>query len=77
MKCFRIRTLFSAFLDDMTDMHDTEMIKDHLKHCICCERELENLKMCQNILEQMEEPKLPEGFALDLHRRLMKESCKA
>ncbi|KUG03884.1 hypothetical protein ASZ90_018664 [hydrocarbon metagenome] len=73
MNCFKIRKLLSAFIDDRTDIRDTEMIIDHLRYCRCCEREFDDLKLCRNILMQMEQPDLPEGFALALHKRLIKE----
>ncbi len=73
MRCIRIREFLSAYIDDMADLNETQMITEHIEHCIWCRRELEHLKYCQNILKRLEEPELPDGFTIDLHRKLMKE----
>ncbi len=74
MRCFKVRSLLSAYLDDMLDINETRMVKDHLRHCAFCTRELEDLKYCRSIMYLLEEPVLPEGFAIDLHRKLIKLS---
>lgn len=49
--CAQFRSMFGAYLDDELPLEDTERVKRHLKSCIGCALEFEQLKSLQAIIK--------------------------
>lgn len=57
----------------MADERENQLIEAHLASCEACRQELEQLQQMHAILCGLDAPQIPEGFADDLHWRLLKE----
>jgi hypothetical protein len=74
MKCEQIMEMLSPYIDGMTTEKENKAIVAHLESCSQCQTELENLRSFCAALQNLPTPELPEGFAEDLHKRLVEEN---
>lgn len=77
MKCEQIQELLSPYLDNMTSEKENNLIEAHLQECSVCREELDRLKFMCNLLHTLENPEIPDGFAEELHMRLLQEKVVA
>jgi len=73
MRCEQIKELLSPYLDQVTDERENHLVEAHLEGCEDCRQELEQLQQIHALLCNLDAPQIPEGFAEDLHWRLLKE----
>ncbi|MDD2586172.1 MAG: zf-HC2 domain-containing protein [Syntrophomonadaceae bacterium] len=73
MRCEQIQELLSPYMDGMTNEKEKQAVTAHIENCDQCRMELEQLKKASAILCGLDTPQLPEGFAEDLHTRLIDE----
>jgi len=73
MRCEQIKELLSPYLDQVTDERENHLVEAHLEGCEDCRQELEQLQRIHALLCNLDAPQIPEGFAEDLHWRLLKE----
>lgn len=73
MRCEQIQELLSPYMDGMTNEKENQAVTAHLEKCGQCRTELEQLKKVSTMLCGLDTPQLPEGFAEDLHTRLIDE----
>lgn len=71
MRCEQIKENLSAYMDQMTNGHENQLIEAHLSECETCRQELEQLQLLHALLANLNEPQIPDGFAEDLHARLL------
>lgn len=71
MRCEQIKENLSAYMDQMTNGHENQLIEAHLAECVTCRQELEQLQLLHALLANLDEPQIPDGFAEDLHGRLL------
>ncbi|MDI9480006.1 MAG: zf-HC2 domain-containing protein [Syntrophomonadaceae bacterium] len=71
MRCEQIKENLSAYMDQMTSRHENQLIEAHLTECATCRQELEQLQLLHALLANLDEPQIPDGFAEDLHGRLL------
>jgi hypothetical protein len=58
-------------MDQVTNGHENQLIEAHLVECATCRQELEQLQLLHALLANLDEPQIPDGFAEDLHGRLL------
>lgn len=73
MRCEQIKEHLSAYMDQMTNERENQLIEAHLAKCESCRRELEQLQLIHSLLVNLDAPQIPDRFADDLHWRLLKE----
>lgn len=73
MECKKYRELISAYVDGMLSPQEQEKLMAHLKVCETCSEEMSALKQMKTLLEQIEEPELPNEFHEELMKRIKQE----
>lgn len=73
MRCEQIKEHLSAYMDQMTDERENQLIEAHLAECKTCRQELEQLQLMHSLLVNLDAPQIPDRFADDLHKSLLKE----
>lgn len=76
MRCEQIRDLLSSFMDEMCSEKENIAIKAHLKDCVECRKELEEIQGLCLLLRKTGEIEAPESFMPDFHKRLLHEKVK-
>lgn len=73
MECKKYSELISAYVDGMLSPQEQEKLMAHLKVCETCSEEMSALKQMKALLEQIEEPELPNEFHEELMKRIKQE----
>lgn len=69
-----IRDNLSLYMDNELDEEEKKLVEEHLKSCPECKKELEDYKKIQDMLRQMPDEELPEGYCKRLHNLLKAET---
>ena len=69
-ECEKIRGILCRYLDNETSAADTAFVREHLKMCPLCEKELADLGKIKVLIEKKERKSLPENYLLN---RIQKE----
>ncbi len=77
MQCSEIRELLSAYIDGVLDTNENISVKEHLRNCSECSRDLADLQETIRLLHSLGEIRPPEGFRQDLRGKLEKEPLPA
>ena len=73
MRCEQIKEHLSAYMDQMTNERENQLVEAHLTECESCRQELEQLQLIHSLLVNLDAPQIPDRFAEDLHMRLLSE----
>jgi len=76
MNCEQMQTLFSPYLDKMTNDVENEAIAEHLGECELCAHKLEEMGRICAMLKNLDTPQLPINFGESLHNRIGHEKIK-
>ncbi len=76
MKCEQMHELFSPYLDKMTNHQEAQSLEAHLQVCPICKKQLEEMRVMCTLLNKLDAPQIPVGFAEDLHKHLAQEKIK-
>ncbi|MBP1761306.1 MAG: hypothetical protein H6Q64_848 [Firmicutes bacterium] len=76
MNCEQMQTLFSPYLDKMTNNVENEAIAEHLGECELCARKLEEMGRICAMLKNLDTPQIPINFGESLHNRISHEKIK-
>ncbi len=71
MKCNDIRENLSMLLDQELSKKDSEAFLDHIDNCPACKALYDDMKFMKEIMEDMPEMALPQGFENELHGKLV------
>lgn len=74
MDCNMIRDNLSLYMDNELDEEEKALMEEHLESCTECKKELEDYKKIQDILIQLPDEELPEGYCKRLHNLLKSEA---
>ncbi|MGB4304297.1 MAG: zf-HC2 domain-containing protein [Syntrophomonadaceae bacterium] len=74
MRCEQIKEHLSAYMDQMTNERENQLVEAHLAECESCRQELEQLQLIHSLLVNLDAPQIPDRFAEDLHMRLLSEN---
>ena len=77
MQCSEIRELLSAYIDGVLDTNENTSVKEHLRNCSECSRDLADLQETIRLLRSLGEIRPPEGFRQELRGKLEKEPLPA
>jgi hypothetical protein len=76
MKCEQMQTLFSPYLDKMTNDMENEAIAEHLAVCESCAHKLEEMGRICAMLKNLDTPQIPVNFGENIHNRISHEKIK-
>lgn len=76
MNCEQMQTLFSPYLDKMTNNVENEAIAEHLGECESCAHKLEEMGRICAMLKNLDTPQIPVNFGENLHNRIGNEKIK-
>ncbi|MBU7006757.1 DUF4349 domain-containing protein [Phosphitispora fastidiosa] len=77
MQCSEIRELLSAYIDGVLDTNENTAVKEHLRTCSECSRDLADLQETIRLLRSLGDIRPPEGFRQELRGKLEKEPLPA
>ncbi|HNX93171.1 MAG TPA: zf-HC2 domain-containing protein [Syntrophomonas sp.] len=76
MNCEQMQTLFSPYLDKMTNNVENEAIEEHLGECELCAHKLEEMGRICAMLKNLDTPQIPINFGESIHNRISHEKIK-
>ena len=71
LDCKQCKAMLFDYVSDLTNDRQNGRMKDHLAQCSVCQKEYQEVTRMLDVLSHIEEPELPDGFQLQLHRRLV------
>lgn len=71
--CIEIKEMISLYIDHQLDDAGNVEFEEHLAQCTSCKDEYKAIMQVIEITGSVQEEELPEGFAQDLHNRLVVE----
>lgn len=69
-KCENIKLKFADYFDDLIEKEDKEEIENHINQCESCKKEFQELSFLLDSLSNLEEIELPEGYHIDLMKKI-------
>jgi predicted anti-sigma-YlaC factor YlaD len=76
MECSEIEKRLSALLDDEITEPERILIEEHLKSCVDCQKEAENLSQVSDCLDSLTEVEVSPYFLPRLKRRIKEEEVR-
>jgi hypothetical protein len=76
MNCEQMQELFSAYLDKMTNIKESQSIEAHLQQCPQCQRQLGEMSRMCAFLKKLDNPQIPASFTADIHKQLSHEKIR-
>ncbi|SHK33267.1 zf-HC2 domain-containing protein [Desulforamulus aeronauticus] len=70
MQCQAVLEMLSPYLDGVLDPAEYTAVEEHLAHCSSCRFELEELRSCMNLLQELPELSPPAGFRAGLMEKI-------
>jgi anti-sigma factor RsiW len=64
MRCVKVATMLSAYLDGELTPSDAGGVEAHLDGCKACRQRLDSLRRLQDLLAELPAPAVPGGFTL-------------
>ncbi len=77
MQCSETRELLSAYIDGVLDTNENSAVREHLRICSECSRNLADLQETIRLLRSLGEVTPPESFRQELRARLEREPLPA
>lgn len=71
LDCKQCKAMLFDYVSDLTTDRQNGQMKDHLAQCSVCQKEYQEITKMLDLLSQIEEPELPDGFQLQLHQKLV------
>ncbi len=70
-ECKRCKDLLFDFASGLTEEKQNQWMKIHLEECPACKQEYEEVMQIVHVMKSMDEPELPPGFQIQLHKKLV------
>lgn len=65
----------SMYIDGDLPLNEVQNLKDHIENCKECSALFEDMKMMKEIMSDIPQLALPEGFEVELHDKLVEASA--
>ena len=75
-ECKRCKDLLFDYASGLTEEKQSKWIKNHLQECPACKQEYEETAQIVQVMKTMDEPELPSGFQLQLHKKLLEAASQ-
>jgi hypothetical protein len=69
--CFDARENICAYIDNELDADERRSFDEHIRDCMDCRRELEEMKRIIRLCNELPQLELPPGFKAELHEKLL------
>ncbi len=75
MTCKNTQDKISMYIDGDLPLNEVQNLKDHIENCKECSALFEDMKMMKEIMSDIPQLALPEGFEVELHDKLVEASA--
>lgn len=76
MTCKNAKDKISVYLDGDLPLNEVQALKDHIESCKECHELFEDMKLMKEIMSDIPQLELPEGFEAELHEKLVEAASE-